>query len=138
GGADVNLRDRAGNTALHLASQVGDMRLVRALLAKGIDVNARTPKSTAPAGARGGGGGGRGGVAGEQTPLMMAARADHEDVMRALVAAGAKPALRAQAGASLLIAADAGARPKTVTIAFPLDPDVRVATTTCKTMLHVC
>ena len=44
-------------------------------------------------GARGGGGG-RGGAAGEQTPLMMAARGDHEDVMRALVAAGADPALQ--------------------------------------------
>jgi ankyrin repeat protein len=30
-------------------------------------------------------------MAGEQTPLMMAARGDHEDVMRALVAAGADP-----------------------------------------------
>ena len=51
-----------GNTTLHLAAQVGDMSLVRALLAKGADPNVRTPKSTAPAGARGGGGGGRGGA----------------------------------------------------------------------------
>ena len=110
GGADITARDRAGNTALHLASQEGDLRLVRALLAKGVDPNARTPKSTAPAGARGGGGGGRGGVAGEQTPLMLAARADHDEVMRALVAAGADPSLRAQDGASLLMAAASGAR----------------------------
>ena len=58
---------------------------------KRADPNVRTPKSMAPAGRsrrrwrrprR---------VAGEQTPLMMAARDDHEDVMRALVAAGADP-----------------------------------------------
>ena len=56
GGADINVRDRGGNTTLHLAAQAGDMNLVRALLAKRADPNARTPKSTAPAGARGGGG----------------------------------------------------------------------------------
>ncbi len=133
GGADINVRDRAGNTALHLAAQVGDMKLVRALLAKGADPNARTPKSTTPAGARGGGGGGRGGPAGEQTPLMMAARGDHEDVMRALVAAGADPALRAQDGTSLLMAAASGARLKTFKYAFEIDPHVDVVTTTGNT-----
>jgi ankyrin repeat protein len=137
GGADVTLRDRAGNTALHLASQVGDLRLVGALLAKGIDANVRTPKSTVPAGARGGGGGGRGSVAGEQTPLMMAARADHADVMRTLVAAGANPSLRAQDGSGLLMAAASGARLKTFTYAFELDPDVSVVTATGNRVMHV-
>jgi ankyrin repeat protein len=137
GGADITLRDRAGNTALHLASQVGDLRLVRALLAKGIDPNVRTPKSTAPAGARGGGGGGRGGAAGEQTPLMIAARADHVEVMRALVAAGANPSLRAQDGAGLLMAAASGARLETFTYAFELDPDVSVVTATGNRVMHV-
>ena len=42
------MRDRAGNTTLHLAAQVGDMKLVRALLAKGADPNVRTPRSMAP------------------------------------------------------------------------------------------
>jgi len=40
---------------------------------------------------------------------MLAARSDHEDVMRALVAAGADSSLRAQDGASVLMAAAAGA-----------------------------
>jgi ankyrin repeat protein len=135
GGADISLRDRAGNTALHLAAQVGDMSLVRALLTKGIDPNVRTPKSTAPAGR--GGGGGRGAVPGEQTPLMIAARADHADVMRALVTAGANPALRAQDGTTLLMAAASGARLKTFTYAYELDPDVSVVTTTGNRVMHV-
>jgi ankyrin repeat protein len=136
GGADIDVRDRAGNTTLHLAAQVGDMNLVRALLAKRADPNARTPKSTAPMGARGGGGG-RGGPAGEQTPLMMAARADHEDVMRALTAAGSDPRLRAQDGASVLMAAAAGARLKTFKYAYEIDPNVDVVTATGNTVMHV-
>jgi ankyrin repeat protein len=137
GGADINVRDRGGNTTLHLAAQAGDMNLARALLATHADPNARTPKSMAPTGARGGGGLGRGGMAGEQTPLMMAARGDHADVMRALVAAGADPSLRAQDGASVLMAAAAGARLKTFTYAYEIDPDVDVVTTTGNTPMHV-
>jgi uncharacterized protein len=137
GGADINVRDRGGNATLHLAAQLGDMKLVRALLAKRADPNARTPRSTAPVGARGGGGLGRGGLAGEQTPLMMAARGDHEDVMRALVAAGADPTLKAQDGASVLMAAAAGARLKTFTYAYEIDPNVDAVTTTGNTVMHV-
>jgi uncharacterized protein len=137
GGADINVRDRGGNTTLHLAAQVGDINLVRALLARHADPNARTPKSTAPMGARGGGGLGRGGTAGEQTPLMMAARGDHEEVMRALVEAGANPALKAQDGTSLLMAAAAGARLETFSYAYELDPNVEVMTTTGNTPMHV-
>jgi ankyrin repeat protein len=137
GGADINARDRAGNTTLHLAAQAGDMDLVRALLAKRADANARTPKSMAPVGARGGGGGGRGGVPGQQTPLMVAARADHEDVMRALVGAGADPTLRAQDGTSVMMAAASGARLRTFKYAFEIDPSVDVVTTTGNTPMHV-
>jgi ankyrin repeat protein len=137
GGADINVRDRGGNAALHLAAQLGDMKLVRELLAKRADPNARTPRSTAPVGARGGGGFGRGGLAGEQTPLMMAARGDHEDVMRALVAAGADPTLKAQDGASVLMAAAAGARLKTFTYAYEIDPNLDAVTTTGNTVMHV-
>jgi ankyrin repeat protein len=137
GGADLTVRDRAGSTMLHLAAQTGDLQVVRALLAKQVDPNARTPKSMAPMGARGGGGGGRGGVAGEQTPLMMAARGDHEDVMRALVSSGADPTLRAQDGSNVLIAAASGARMKTFAYAYEIDPHVDVVTTTGNTIMHV-
>jgi ankyrin repeat protein len=87
------------------------------------------------AGARGGGGG-RGGPAGEQTSLMMAARADHEDVVRALVAAGADPALRAQDGSSVLMAAVGGGRLSTVEYVYEIDQDVDVVTTTGNTVMH--
>jgi ankyrin repeat protein len=136
GGADFNQRDRAGNTALHLAAQVGDLKLVRALIAKGADPNVRTPTSTMAEGARGGGGGGRGAPAGEQTPLMLAARADHAEVMRALVDAGANPALKAQDGTSLLMAAASGAKLATFKYAFEIDPSVDVVTSSGNTVMH--
>jgi uncharacterized protein len=137
GGADMNVRDRAGNTTLHLAAQAGDLRVATTLLAKRIDPNARTPKSAAPMGARGGGGGLGRGASGEQTPLMMAARGDHEDLMRALVAAGADPLLKAQDGASVLMAAAAGGRINTIKYAYEIDPHVVVVTTIGNTPMHV-
>ena len=111
----------------------GDIELVRALLAKGADPNVRTPRSMAPAARRRRGRRTRR-PAGEQTPLMMAARGDHEDVMRALVAAGADPALRAQDGSTLLMAAAAGARLTTFKYAYEIDPHVDVVTTAGNTI----
>jgi ankyrin repeat protein len=57
--------------------------------------------------------------------------------MRALVAAGADPSLKAQDGSSLLMTAAAGARLKTFKYAYELDPNVRVVTTTGNTPMHV-
>jgi ankyrin repeat protein len=68
---------------------------------------------------------------------MMAARGDREDVMRALVAAGADPTLKAQDGSNVLMAAASGARMKTFTYAFEIDPNVSVVTTTGNTIMHV-
>ena len=59
---------------LHTAAQAGDLELVKKLLAKGANPNARTAKTQT--GGRGGGGGGFRIIAGEQTPLMLAARAN--------------------------------------------------------------
>src|SRR5687767_15842433 len=100
--------------SLHLAAQQGDVAVVKALLARGVDPNVRTPRSEMGGGRRGGGGGFRPGPSGEQTPLMMAARGNHEETMRALVAAGADPALRAQDGTGVLMAAVSGAKVSTV------------------------
>jgi ankyrin repeat protein len=138
GGADISARDRGGNTPLHVAAQQGNLPVVKALLARGADPNARTPKSRAAVGARGGGGFGRGAGAGELTPLMLAARGDHEDVMRALIEGKADPSIRAQDGSNLLMAAAAGARMKTFEYAYELDPHVDVVSTfTDSTIMHV-
>jgi ankyrin repeat protein len=137
GGALVTAREeRTGNTPLHLAAQSGDLTIVNALLARKVDPNIRTARSSAVGGARGGGGGGRGGAAGEQTPLVLAAINDREEVMRALVAAGADPSLRGQDGRSLLMLAVGGARIKTVKYAYELDPHVDVVADGKTTMMH--
>jgi ankyrin repeat protein len=58
--------------------------------------------------------------------------------MRALVAAGADPTLRAQDGANVLMAAAAGARISALKHAYELDPDVSVVTTPAgNTIMHV-
>ena len=138
GGANLDTRDRAGNSLLHLAAQQGDLRVTKALLAKGVDANVRTPLSMAASAGRGGGGGLRPGPSGGQTPLMMAARGDHEDVMRALVEGGADPTLRAQDGSNVLMAAAAGARLKTFEYAYKLNPDVTTVTVPAgNTIMHV-
>jgi ankyrin repeat protein len=138
GGADMNVKDRAGNTTLHLAAQQGDLKLVNTLLAQKFDPNVRTPKSAAPANARGGGGGfGRGGATGDMTPLLMAARADHEDVIRALVAAGADVTAKAQDGTTLMLAAAAGARLPTIKyVLADLDKNVDAVTSNGTTVMH--
>jgi ankyrin repeat protein len=41
GGADVNAKDRSGDTALMRASSKGHLEIVRLLLQKGADVNAK-------------------------------------------------------------------------------------------------
>jgi uncharacterized protein len=89
------------------------------------------------AGRGGGGGGGRGGPPGEQTPLMMAARSNREQAMRALVEAGADPSLKAQDGSTLLMAAAAGGKLGTVKYAYELDPHVDVVTSNGNTPMHV-
>jgi ankyrin repeat protein len=139
GGADINIKDRAGNTTLHLAAQQGDLKLVNELLSKKVDPNVRTPRSAAPVNARGGGGGfGRGGGGtGDQTPLMLATKGDHEDVMRALVAAGADPAAKAQDGTTLLLSAASGARLPVMQYAYELDKNIDAVTSNGTTAMHL-
>jgi ankyrin repeat protein len=131
GGADASVKDRAGNAALHTAAQAGDLDLVKMLLSKGVDVNVRTA-DTAP-------GGGRGyfrAPAGRQTPLMLAARGNHVDVMRALIAAGADPKAKAQDNSTFLMAAVGSGRVSAVKFAYEHDQDVKVATTSAATLMH--
>jgi ankyrin repeat protein len=138
-GADPNVPDREGNTPLHIAARTGDLALVEKLLAKGANPNARTAATPMPE--RGPGGAGVGAafryVAGEQTPLMLAAKADHVDVMRALVAAGGDATLKAQDSTTVLTAAASSGHLDAVQYAYELNPDVKTASAiTGTTVLH--
>ena len=136
-GADVKGKDRTGNTALHIAAQLGDVNLSKALVAKGADVNVKTNKQQAVGGRGGGGGGFFRGPSGEQTPLMLAARAGQVDVMKTLVAAGADATLRAQDGSTLLMAAANSGKLGPVAYAWELDPAaVKAQTETKSEVMH--
>jgi ankyrin repeat protein len=130
-GASVNGKDPTGTTALHIAAESGDLNTVKLLIAGGADVNAATnPKQ-----------GDRMGIlqrppTGQQTPLMMAARANRPDIMRALVDAGANPKLHATDGSTLLMAAASGGHVESVRYAFELDPDIKALTDRKETVLH--
>jgi ankyrin repeat protein len=137
GGARTTVRDaKSGMTPLHTAAQGGNVTIVKALLARKADPNVRTPKATAERGPRGGGGGARAPGPGELTPLMLAAKGDHQDVIRALLGSGADPSLRAQDGSTLLMAAAGGARLATFTFAYELDPHLDIVTITNATVMH--
>jgi len=125
-GANPNFAGRKGETPLHIAARTGDLPLVEKLLAKGAHVNARTAAEPVSATYselfqkyRF--------VAGELTPLMLAAKSDHVDVMRALVAGGADGKLKAQDGTTVLTAAAASGHVNAVQYAYELDPDVQTA-----------
>jgi ankyrin repeat protein len=129
-GADVKWKDRAGTSLVHMAAQLGDLEIVKKLSEKGADVNAKT-NPTQP--------GGRGAfraVAGEQTPLMLAARANHPEVMHALIEAGADPKLKAQDGSTLLMAAANSGHLESVKYAFQLSPEIKAATTSKAQVMH--
>jgi ankyrin repeat protein len=135
-GADPNVADRTGNTPLHVAAQMGSVDLVKKLLAKGANPNAKTAQSNF--GGRGGAGGGGGfrAPAGQVTPLLLAAKADRVDVMRALVAGGADASLKAQDGSTLLMAAAGSGRLDAVQYAWELDPHADAVTTAGDTVVH--
>jgi len=138
-GANPNDSDRDGNTPLHIAARFGDLALVEELLANGASANARNAATPVPET------GTKGGdafsvsryVAGEQTPLMLAAKGDHVDVMRALVAAGADGKLEAQDGTTVLSAAAGSGHLDAVQFAYELNPNVKaVSSVTATSVMH--
>ena len=129
GGADPNIADRAGRTPLHDAAQAGALDLVRKLLAKGAKTNVQTGPVT-PLPFRP--------PAGEQTPLLLAARNNHVDVMRALIDAGADTKIKGQDGASLLLAAASSGRVAATKYAFEFDKDVKAIDKNGLTAMHEC
>jgi hypothetical protein len=67
---------------------------------------------------------------------MLAAKANHPDVVRALVAAGADSKLKAQDGSTLLMAAVGSGHVEVVKYVYELDPDVKAVTSTGGTLMH--
>jgi ankyrin repeat protein len=127
GGADPNVADKAGFTPLHLAAQAGSLDLVKKLLAKGAKPNAQTAQA-APVPFRP--------ATGEQTALLLAARNDRVEVMRALIAAGADPKIKGQDGAGLLLAAASSGRLDATKYAFEFDKDVKAVDREGRTAMH--
>ncbi|HWI17141.1 MAG TPA: ankyrin repeat domain-containing protein, partial [Vicinamibacterales bacterium] len=89
-GADVNVAQGDGMTALHWAASHGDAALTQMLLSAGANVRATTRL---------------GGI----TPLHMASQSGHAAVVAALIAAGAETNAATSTGAtSLMLAARSG------------------------------
>ncbi|MES1256548.1 MAG: ankyrin repeat domain-containing protein [Acidobacteriota bacterium] len=133
-GADIHAVDRDQNSPLHVAARIGDVDLVKKLLAGGINPNVRTAttavaKFTDNRGARGF-------VGGALTPLLVAARYNRLNVMRALVEAGADPTIQADNGTTLLMAGS-GAGFDVVQYAYELDPHAVVTNRIGQTPMHL-
>jgi ankyrin repeat protein len=132
-GADPNVADKTGNTPLHAAAQNGTLEMVEKLVAKGANLNARTNKTK--------GGGPQTffrALGGEQTPLLLAAKFNHPDVMRVLIKAGADTKLKAQDGTTLLLAAAGSGHAETTRYAYEFDKDVTAVDDQKFTAMHEC
>ena len=70
------------------------------------------------------------------TPLLLAAKGNHVEMMKALVEAGADPKLKAQDGTNLLIAAAGSGHVEAVKFAYELYPDVAAVTERGQTAVH--
>jgi ankyrin repeat protein len=136
GGANPNLADRKGLTPLHLAAEAGAVDLVRKLLSKGANLNARTyPAAKVSADsldknlflfA----------FSGEQTPLLLAAKYNRVDVMRVLIEAGADTKAKSQDGTTLLLAAAGSGHVEAARYAYQFDQDVKAVNDQGSTAMH--
>jgi ankyrin repeat protein len=70
------------------------------------------------------------------TALHLAAKANHEDVMRLLVAAGADPKLKGQDGTTLLMSAAGSGHVAIVKYAYELDPEINAVTDAGDNAVH--
>jgi ankyrin repeat protein len=122
-GADINVRDAAGNTPLHLAVQQGKVELMKELVARGANVNEKTQASGR--GGRGGAGapGGRGGGAG-LTPFLEAAQTGNVAMLKELIALGADPKAKGPDGSGGVIMATGSRKLEAVKMMVELGLDV--------------
>ena len=118
-GADVNVRDRTGSTPLHAAVRQGNLDMVRTLVARGADLDARTGRGDdwAAASARRTSG---------LTPFLTAAQTGNVDLLRALLGLGADPAARSDEGAGAVLLATRGRSLEAVQLLVELGLDVNV------------
>src|SRR6266513_1832357 len=137
-GADPNYALPDGVKVLNVAASFRSVAVATLLLDRGANPNAPTvPPAPDRASAGAGGGGAFRFIAGEQTPLMFAAKAGHVEVMRALVAAGADANAKAQDGTTVLTAAAGSGHLDAVQYAYELNPDVTIVSTiTGATVMH--
>jgi ankyrin repeat protein len=110
-GADVNVADGDGSTALHWAASSGDLAMTQALLKAGARVNAVTR-------------------IGAITPLIMAAKNGHDAVVDALLKAGASASEANANGTTVLMTAAASGSAAAVTLLLDrgADPNAVEAT----------
>ena len=95
-GANVNLRDKDGDTALHGAAETGNVEIMRMLLDKGASPDTRNNQGG--------------------TPLMWAAVFGNDDAARLLLSRGANPSLKDNDGITALQWAERNNRTSTVSV----------------------
>lgn len=95
-GANVNLQDGDGDTALHGAAETGNVEIMRMLLDKGANPNARNKQGG--------------------TPLMWAAVFGNDNAARLLLSRGAVPSLKDNDGVTALEWAARNNRQSTVSV----------------------
>lgn len=134
--ADRSAYDRNGNQLLHAAVLAGQPQLVKLLLAQGADPNAATGaeqvKMRFEANFKGGDY-----QRPLRTPLLLAAEQGDAEIMRLLVAAGARPGYRAPDGSTVVLAAASGPRLAALRLALQLAPDPDVVNDSGQTALHL-
>ena len=143
-GADLKRIDKDGRQVIHLAAMTGSADLVKLLLAKGVDPNTMTVLPYAPVVVAS-----AAPVAGvpprlpiqpmpiPATPLQFAARAGSVEVMKLLVAAGARPDLKGPDGMTVAIAAAGSGHLEAMQYAYEIDPHLDAISRGGRSIMHI-
>ena len=136
-GADTKVWDQNGHMPLHVAALNNQTEYARLLISKGADPNGVTAPSKLdwqieP-------------NAGRRpppryvglTPLLVAAENGQPEIMKMLVASGAKPNFRASDGTSVVLSASESGSLAALSYAIEIDPDTTAATDAGVTPMHL-